>query len=94
VISSKLIRVIKYAEKSVFTNRTDRQSHLTTGLPVRPACCHIGRRGGRMSGAPTAKTVAKALSAPAPSMALETITQRIFVLREQKVLLDADLTSL
>jgi hypothetical protein len=29
-----------------------------------------------------------------PSMALETITQRIFVLREQKVLLDADLAAL
>lgn len=39
-------------------------------------------------------TAAKAPSAPAPSLALETITQRIFVLREQKVLLDADLAAL
>lgn len=44
-----------------------------------------------MSTAPTAKATAKAST---PSLALETITQRIFVLREQKVLLDADLASL
>jgi hypothetical protein len=37
---------------------------------------------------------AKAPFAPTPSLALETITQRIFVLREQKVLLDADLAAL
>ena len=35
-----------------------------------------------------------ATKAPAASLALETITQRIFVLREQKVLLDADLAAL
>jgi hypothetical protein len=33
-------------------------------------------------------------SIPAPNLALETITQRILVLREQKVLLDADLAAL
>jgi hypothetical protein len=34
------------------------------------------------------------VNAPTPSLALEAITQRIFVLREQKVLLDSDLAAL
>ena len=34
------------------------------------------------------------MSAPEPSLALEAITQRIFVLRDQKVLLDSDLAAL
>ena len=34
------------------------------------------------------------MSAPAPSLALEAITHRIFVLHDQKVLLDSDLAAL
>ena len=34
------------------------------------------------------------MSSPAPSLALEAITQRIFVLRDQKILLDSDLAAL